>query len=84
MPDAASNNVKFPPQKKVSFKQKSELRQLRNYANYGDNFLFKKTELRQLRNYANNGVTFFCSQNLNYANYVITPITVAYFWQEKI
>ena len=40
-------------------KKKTELRQLRNYINYGGRFSPKKSELRQLRNYANYGGKFF-------------------------
>ena len=41
-------------------------------------FLFSKSELRQLRNYANYGGIFLAGKILNYANYVITPVTVAH------
>ena len=46
-------------------------------------FLFSKSELRQLRNYANYGGIFLAEKILNYANYVITPVTVAHFLREK-
>ena len=52
---------------------KSELRQLRNYINYEGKYFWKKPELRQLRYGLRR--QFFFKKNLNYVNYVITPIT---------
>ena len=74
------NYVITPITETIFCSKKLNYANLCNYANYGvTSFLFSKSELRQLRNYANYGGIFLAGKILNYANYVITPVTVAHF-----
>ena len=64
-----ANYVITPITEAKKIPKKSELRQLRNYINYGGRFFPKKSELRQLRNYANYGGKFF-PKKFELRNYV--------------